>query len=195
MQRTVALENVGREEGRAEGFAVIVEDRLVGVLDGEVGAEHEDLLRHHLKQGAQSLLVDGVVTTPPVFESGVRPVPLHNPPGFVAQRVAAKKKPPVLPVVAAKTTPHLKRSRRSYGLLKYFQHTGQVVGMNDNFPAPVQSLFLGEAGVFQPALIEEVGGAVRTEQTTPARVSYRLQVECPACVQAVRRQASARHLQ
>src|SRR5262249_41490817 len=96
------------------------------------------------------------------FEIGVRSVPFDDFPGLIAQRTAANKKPPILPIKAAKTAINLKRLCQIYGFMKYFQYSGKIVGVNGGFPAPVQSLFLGEAGVLQPALIEEISGAIWT---------------------------------
>ena len=54
---TVSLA-IARTERRRECFAVIVEDRLVGVLEREIGAVDEDLLRHCLEQGPKLFVVD-----------------------------------------------------------------------------------------------------------------------------------------
>src|ERR1700741_2070355 len=51
-----------------------------------------------------------------------------------------------------------------------FQHAREVFRMYRNLPAPVQGLFSWQAGVFQPALIEEFSGAIRSSQ--PYRHGY-----------------------
>jgi hypothetical protein len=57
MNQTIPLKHIGREQRAGESLAVVVEDRSVGVLDGEVRAEDEDLLRHDLEQRSKLLVV------------------------------------------------------------------------------------------------------------------------------------------
>src|SRR5882762_9638017 len=151
---------------------------------------------HHLARGTQgtykpgnaiddkakALLVrpEGLLGTFPLFEIGVRAVPLDDPSRFVQQGIAAEEKPAECTVAAAEPALHLERLSGVQGFLERLHHGSEIVWMNRDLPARIQRLVRREAGIVQPALIEEVGGTVRTSRPRQHgdRVDHKANVRC-----------------
>jgi hypothetical protein len=70
----------------------------------------------------------------------------------------------MLPVKAEQPRFTLSCFFRSHNALPRTSQTVDVVGMDGYRPSPILRLFRGEAGKVKPALVEEIGGAVRTSR-------------------------------
>src|SRR6266446_9681735 len=79
---------------------------------------------------------------------------------MVAQRTTAKEKPAKFAVEAAEAALHFERLYRIQRFPECFQNSWQVVWMNRNLPSRTQSLLCRWTRIVQPALIDEVRGAV-----------------------------------
>src|SRR6267143_1208796 len=107
-----------------------------------------------------------------VFDVGIRSEPFDNLSIVVERRSRTEEKPTIHAIETAQSSFNFTWLARSQNGSPVVHKSVQIVRVKGSRPAPITRLFGREAGIFEPALIEEVSGAVGT--SGPRECGYRV---------------------
>ena len=96
-----------------------------------------------------------------VLNIAVQSVPFDDLSGCVAQRTGTEEEPAILSIEAPQARFHFTRLARSQNGSPAFEQLGQIFRVDRSLPTQSTGFLKAEAGVFAPALIEEVDLTVR----------------------------------
>ena len=101
-------------------------------------------------------------------------------PSLSKRRSGTEKKPPIHAIETAYACFNFTWFARSQNGSPVIDKSVHVVRVKGNCPAPITGLFGREAGIVEPALIEEVSGAVRTSgpRERGDGVNYKANILC-----------------
>src|SRR6266853_2813875 len=97
-----------------------------------------------------------------VFDVGIRSEPFDNLAIVVERRSRTEEKPTIHAIETAQSSFNFTWLARSQNRSPVVHKSVQIVRVKGSRPAPITRPFGRKAGIFEPALIEEVSGAVLT---------------------------------
>jgi len=143
--------------------AEIFEDLAVREFEVTGRCPESDEGRNAIEDQPKTTLArtQGFLSPPSVLDIGVHSAPFDDLSGCVDQRTSTKEEPAILSIEATQARFHFTWLARSQGGSPALEQVRQVFGVDRSLPSPTTGFLDAEAGVFAPALIQEVDAPIR----------------------------------